>query len=194
MVLLLNDKQTMQVFLYRYDAAGSLLDGGWLVTGGSDKDDKVLSSVVKFANNQWQEHSSMPNGVRGHCQVTVGGNVFVIGGESDQRAVSSVYKLIGDSWTEISSIKIARTGHMCSVLNGVIYVMGGIGDGEYLTSVETLPCGSDDWKEGPPLPGPVTLGQSVVNGNTVLVMGGYISSGLNEGNANIYRSLGYGRG
>jgi len=171
-------------FNKRYMAAGSLYEGGWLVTGGDDDASNILSTVLYYTNDKWVEYPDMPDSVQGHCQVTVGSEVFVIGG-ADVYTLSTVYKLSGGTWSVLPSIKTARWGHMCSVLDNVIYVMGGHGYGNYLTSVETLLPGSNDWVEGPPLPGAVDFGQSVVFRDTVFVMGGYSSYGVS--NTNIYQ-------
>ena len=65
--------------------------------------------------------------------------------------------------------------------------MGGkdIGGNNILTSVEMLHPGSNEWVEGPPLPGALWNGQSVVYSNTVFVMGGLSSGGVS--NTKIYR-------
>ena len=147
-----------QVFVYRYEAAGSLVGGGWLVTGGSDGG--LLSSAVLYSNGAWHDYASMPDGVKRHCQVTVGNEVFVIGGLNGDGPVSTVYKLSHGIWFKFSSLKTRRWGHMCSVLCGNIYVMVGVGN--YLNSTELLRHGSNEWVPGPPLPGPVYHGQSVI--------------------------------
>merc|ERR1711970_888931 len=65
-------------FNKRLVAAGSLLEDGWLVTGGIDDSSNGLSSVIYYANDEWIEYPSMPFGVRDHCHVTVDSDVFVI--------------------------------------------------------------------------------------------------------------------
>ena len=102
-----------------------------------------------------------------------------------------MYKLSGGTWTVFPSIKTARAGHMCSVLDNVIYVMGGSdGSHYYLSSVEILLPGSNDWVEGPPLPGAVGGGQSVVYRDAVFVMGGHSSKNPSVSNTNIYKLAG----
>ena len=134
------------------------MGGGWLVTGGSDGG--LLSSAVLYSNGAWHDYASMPDGVKRHCQVTVGNEVFVIGGLNGDGPVSTVYKLSHGIWFKFSSLKTRRWGHMCSVLDGTIYVMVGVGN--YLNSTELLRHGSNEWVPGPPLPGPVYHGQSVI--------------------------------
>ena len=64
----------------RYAAAGSLTsDGEWLVTGGTD-DTGRLSSTELLSGGTWQAGPSMVEPVAGHCQVTLGGVVYIIGG------------------------------------------------------------------------------------------------------------------
>ena len=65
--------------------------------------------------------------------------------------------------------------------------MGGkdVGGNKILTSLEMLHPGSNEWVEGPPLPGAVWNGQSVVYGNTVFVLRGLSSGGVS--NTKIYR-------
>ena len=176
------------MFVYRSEAAGSLWDGGWLVTGGDDSSSK-LSSVLVYSNDEWQEYTSLPVGLDEHCQVTVGSDVFVIGGlirNGGSSAVSTVYKLSDGIWTIFSSIKTPRRKHMCSVLNGTIYVMGGVGYpvSGYFSSVEMLTPASNDLVAGPPLPAAVLDGQSVLYNNTVFVLGGWSNNVVNTG---IYR-------
>jgi len=177
-------------FNIRYSAAGSLLEGGWLVTGGRDYAYNLLSSVLYYTNDKWVEYPDMPGSVDAHCQVTVGSEVFVIGGYKRYDPLSTVYKLSGGTWSVLPSIKTAREGHMCSVLDNVIYVMGGSDGYNCLTSVEMLLPGSNDWVEGPPLPGAVGGGQSVVYRDAVFVMGGHSSNNPSVSNTNIYKLAG----
>ena len=67
--------------------------------------------------------------------------------------------------------------------------MGGkdVGGNNILTSVEMLHPGSYEWVEGPPLPGALWNGQSVVYSNTVFVIGGLSSGGVSVSNTKIYR-------
>jgi len=177
-------------FNKRSVAAGSLVEGGWLVTGGYDGS-YLLSSVVLYRDDEWHDYASMPASVVRHCQVTVDSDVYVIGGYNNG-AVSTVYKLSDGAWYEFSSLKTHRYGHMCSVLGGTIYVMGGYdGDNDgyddhnYLNSVELLHPGSDEWVPGPTLPGAVYRGQSVIHDNTLYVLGGRSYSDVD--NTAIYR-------
>ena len=65
--------------------------------------------------------------------------------------------------------------------------MGGVYDPTmtYFSSVEMLTPGSNDWVAGPPLPGPVERGQSVIHNDTIVVVGG--NSYLGVVNTGIYR-------
>merc|ERR1719347_2034219 len=116
----------------------------------------------------------MPISLQWHCQVTIGGDVFVIGGYSSYSAVSSVYKLSDGIWILHSDIKTPRFNPMCSVMDDNIFVISG--KDEYynvLPSVEVLSTGSNDWVEGPSLPedisGSVRNSHSVVFENSLYV-------------------------
>jgi len=154
-------------FNKREDAASSFVGGDWLVTGGHDPYDE-FSSALLYESDIWQEYLSMPSRLQSHCQVTVGGDVFVIGGSNiENSALSSVYKLSEGIWSVFSSLKTARSGHMCSVMGDNIFVISGEDDYYHtLRSVEVLSPGSNVWVDGPSLPEDISW--SIRNSHSVV--------------------------
>jgi len=161
-------------FNYRSKAASSMMTGGgWLVSGGTvgrldGGGFNRSSSASLYSNNHWEEYSSVPVEVTGHCQVTLGDTVYIIGGRnsSNDMPVSTVYKLNDGTWTEYHSINWERYNHICAVLDNTVYVMGG----SAWESVEVLRPDSNGWVFGPSLPGTTYNGQAVVYNGTLYVV------------------------
>jgi hypothetical protein len=115
--------------------------------------------------------------------------VMVIGGvQNDQRSGKTFYFTLGEeSWTERPELKNKRGYHSCGKIRRnkesqemSIIVAGGGYDGSYLSSVEILDEGSNEWQTGPELPLGISYSQMVEdqNGGVVLI-GGLSSSYVN---------------
>ena len=61
-----------------------LPDGRWLVSGGwKDYEEGFVGTTQIYSERQgWLDYVPLPGKLEGHCQVTVGDDVFVIGGTS----------------------------------------------------------------------------------------------------------------
>ncbi len=169
-------------------AAAQLQDGKLLVTGGYVSFGSSLNSAEMLTEEGWESNlPSLPVTILGHCMFTVNSTtVMVIGGRQDgQISGKTFYFTFGEeSWTEGPELKNKREGHSCGRIRRnkesqemSIIVAGGY-DGSYLSSVEILDEGSNEWQTGPELPFGILFSQIVEdqNGGVVLI-GGFSSSG-----------------
>jgi hypothetical protein len=175
-------------------AAAQLKDGKLIVTGGSDDSDgsySDLNSAELLTEEGWESNiPSLPVTINGHCMVTVNSTtVMVIGGYQNGKGYpgKSFYFTFGDeSWTEGPELKIKRVDHSCGKIRRnkesqemSIIVAGGWDswDGSYLSSVEILDEGSNEWQTGPELPFGFRYSQMVEDQNEgVVLIGGESSS------------------
>jgi N-acetylneuraminic acid mutarotase len=169
-------------------AAAQLQDGKLLVTGGFDGSGSHLNSAEMLTEEGWESNiPSLPFTIRAHCMVTVNSTtVMAIGGEQNgQYSGKTFYFTVGEeSWTKGPELKIKRSSHSCGKIRRdkesqemSIIVAGGSDDSSYLSSVEILDEGSNEWQTGPELPFAIGFSQMVEdqNGGVVLI-GGYSSS------------------
>jgi N-acetylneuraminic acid mutarotase len=166
-------------------AAAQLKDGKLLVTGGYDG--SSLNSAEMLTEEGWESNiPSLPVTIYGHCMVTVNSTtVMAIGGlQNYQFSGKTFYFTFGEgSWTEGPELKNKRRYHSCGKIRRnkesqemSIIVAGGF-DKSYLSSVEILDEGSNEWQTGPELLFGISFSQMVEdqNGGVVLI-GGYSSS------------------
>jgi len=164
-------------------AAAQLKDGKLLVTGGYDG--SSLNSAEMLTKEGWE--SNLPSllvNIHAHCMVTLNSTtVMAIGGsQNDQSSRKTFYFTIGDeSWTEGPKLKNIRFDHRCGKIRRnkesqemSIIVAGGYDDGfSYLSSVEILDEGYNEWRTGPELPFGI-FGSQIIedqNGGLVLIGG-----------------------
>jgi hypothetical protein len=171
-------------------AAAQLPDGNFLVTGGADGSGSILKSAEMLTEEGWESNiPSLPNTISCHCMVTVNSTtVMAIGGIINAfYSGKTFYFTFGEeSWTEGPELKNIRFFRSCGKIGRnkesqemSIIVAGGWG-GSYLSSVEILDEGSNEWQRGPELPFGITESQMVEdqNGGVVLI-GGRSSSVFN---------------
>ena len=73
-------KELPSLSVNRYEAAGSITEAGWLVTGGSERwGYGSHSSSDLYKDGVWTSGPTLPTPTNGHCQVTEGGKVIVAG-------------------------------------------------------------------------------------------------------------------
>jgi N-acetylneuraminic acid mutarotase len=174
-----------------YAAAAQLKDGQLLVTGGFDVSASGLNSAEMFTEEGWESNiPSLPVTIFGHCMVTVNlTTVMVIGGyQNSPISGKTFYFTFGEeSWTEGPDLKNIRVLHSCGKIRRnkerqemSIIVAGGYDGSSYLSSVEILHEGSNEWQTGPELPFGIYGSQMVEdhNGGVVLI-GGELSSDVN---------------
>jgi N-acetylneuraminic acid mutarotase len=179
-----------------YAAAAQLKDGKLLVIGGHDEIyiykwllPFYLKSAEMLSEEGWESNiPSLPVTIYGHCMVTVNSTtVMVIGGSQDsQYSGKTFYFTFGEeSWTEGPELKNKRRYHSCGKIRrnkesqemSIIVAGGSDSFFSYLSSVEILDEGSNDWQTGPALPFGIDESQIVEdqNGGVVLI-GGYSPS------------------
>jgi hypothetical protein len=168
-------------------AAAQLQDGKILVTAGSDGSGSDLNSAEMLTEEGWDSNiPSLPVTIWAHCMVTVNSTtVMAIGGfQNGQRSGKTFYFTFGeDSLTEGPELKNKREDHSCGKIRRnkesqeMSIIVAGGNDGSYLSSVEILDEGSNEWETGPELPFGIDESQMVEdqNGGVVLI-GGFSSS------------------
>jgi hypothetical protein len=171
-------------------AAAQLQDGKLLVTGGKDGPDSYLYSAEMLTEEGWESNiPSLPVTIWAHCMVAVNSTtVMAIGGyQNRQNSGKTFYFTFGEeSWTEGPELKDKRRFHSCGKIRrnkdsqemSIIVAGGWDGGSSYLSSVEILDEGSNEWQTGPELPFGIDNSQMVEdqNGGVVLI-GGRSSSG-----------------
>jgi hypothetical protein len=170
-------------------AAAQLKDGQLLVTGGDDGSAFLSSNSAEMLTEEgWESNIlSLPVIINGHCMVTVNSTtVMVIGGvQNGQYSGKTFYFTFGEeSWTEGPELKNKRAVHSCGKIRRnkesqemSIIVAGGY-DGSYLSSVEVLDEGSNEWQTGPELPFGIGFSQMVEDQNGGVVLNGGFSSAV----------------
>jgi hypothetical protein len=170
-------------------AAAQLKDGKLLVTGGSD-DSVYLNSAEMLTEEGWESNiPSLPVTISAHCMVTINSTtVMAIGGWQNGYSGKTFYFTVGEeSWTEGPELNNKRDFHSCGKIRTKkesqemsIIVAGGSGGSSYLSSVEILDEGSNEWQTGPELPFGIYISRMVEdqNGGVVLI-GGESSSFAN---------------
>jgi hypothetical protein len=171
----------------RVDAAAAQLQNGkLLVTGGFDGSGYHLNSAEMLTEEGWENNiPSFPVTIAGHCMVTVNSTtVMAIGGWHNGYSGKTFYFTFGEeSWTEGPDLKSKRGYFSCGKIRRDkesqemnIIVAGGF-DGSYLSSVEILHEGSNEWQTGPELPFGIAWSQMVEDQNGgVILIGGYSPS------------------
>ncbi len=179
----------------RYFAvAAQLQDGKILVTGGLDDsyagpNGTYLNSAEMLTEEGCESNiPSLPVIINAHCMVTVNSTtVMVIGGyQNNQYSGKTFYFTFGEeSWTEGPELKNKRRSHSCGKIRRdkdsqemSIIVAGGHDGSSYLSSVEILHEGSNEWQTGSELPFGIWLSQMVEDPNGGVVLIGGESSSL----------------
>jgi hypothetical protein len=172
-----------------FAAAAQLKDGKLLVTGGYDASYSDLNSAEMLTEEGWESNiPSLPVSIRSHCMVTVNSTtVMVIGGRQNvQISGKTFYFTFGEeSWTKGPALKIKRGYHSCGKIQRnkesqeMSIIVAGGSDGSYLSSaylssVEILDEGSNEWHTSPELPFGFDNSQLVEDQNGgVILIGGY---------------------
>jgi N-acetylneuraminic acid mutarotase len=175
-------------------AAAQLPDSKLLVTGGYDGSGSSLKSAEMLTEEGWESNiPSLPVTIWGHCMVTVNSTtVMVIAGvQNGQICGKTFFFTFGEgSWTEGPELKNKRYLHSCGKIKRnkesqemSIIVAGSYYGSSYLSSVQILDEGSNEWQTGPELPFGIHISQMVEdqNGGVVLI-GGESSSVSNLDN------------
>jgi hypothetical protein len=172
-------------------ALAQLPNGKLLVTGGSNGLGDGLGSAEMLTKDGWESNiASLPIRIVSHCMVTINSTtVMVIGGMNNGRwSRMTFYFTIGEeSMIEGPELNSKRSDHSCGRIKkdkegqelSIIVAGGWAGGSSYLSSVEILDDGSNEWQTGPELPFGIERSQMVEdqNGGVVLI-GGDSSSGI----------------
>jgi hypothetical protein len=169
-------------------AAAQLPDGKLLVTGGVDASGSALNSAEMLTEEGWESNiPSLPVTIRNHCMVTVNSTtVMAIGGYQNGYSAKTFYFTVGEeSWTEGPELKNKRGYHSCGKIRrnkesqemSIVVAGGDDGGSSYLSSVEILHEGSNEWQTGPELPFGIHSSEMVEDQNGGVVLIGGESSG-----------------
>ena len=137
----------------------------------------------------WESNiPSLPVAIYGHCMVTVNSStVMVIGGyQNDQISGKTFFFTSGEeSWTQGPELKSLRVNTACGKIRTnkesqemSIIVAGGSGGSSFLSSVEILDEGSNEWRTGPEHPSEIVGSQMVEDQNGGVVLIGGLSSSV----------------
>ncbi len=166
-------------------AAAQLKDGKLLVTGGLNGSGSYLKSAEMLTEEGWESNiPSLPVTIVYHCMVNVNSTTVMAIGEiqngQDFSGKTFYYTFGEESWTEGTELKNKRADHSCGKIRKnkesqdmSIIVAGGVDGSSYLSSVEILDEGSNEWQTGPELPFGIYNSQMVEdpNGGVVLIGG-----------------------
>ena len=155
--------------------------GSWLVSGGMQNGAYVQTTEMRRVDGNWENGPDLTSALHDHCQLQLGGKVFIVGGRGVGSTPSSdTFFLDGNVWTAVSSMEKAREFHSCVEFLGKIYSIGGEdGLGGKLSTVEIYDPDLDKWEPGPVLPTAVSKAQVINYKDTLYLVGG-------EGNTQVY--------
>merc|ERR1712179_503773 len=109
--------------------AASWTKKGLFVTGGYNGGNNWHAYTEYLTEEgEWVYGPDLPDRMGGHCQLTVGSDVYILGGQnSNISGLPSVYKLSEDSaaWSPVANMEHGRYLHSCALHDDYIYVMGG---------------------------------------------------------------------
>jgi hypothetical protein len=180
---------SMSMSLARYAAAAAtfqndkiLVTGGWTNLGS-------LNSVEIFEEfYAWKTTNPyLPVTFSEHCLVALSSTTVmaISGRQNGQHSGKTFYFTVGDvKWTEGPELKNKRSYQSCGRIRKdkesqemSVIVAGGHDGLSYLSSVEILDEGSNEWRSGPELPLDVRLSQMVEDQNGgVILVGGQLES------------------
>ncbi len=169
-------------------AAAQLQDGKILGTGGYKGAGFSINSTEILTEEGWgNKIPSLPVNISFHCMVTVNSTtVIVIGGfQNGQISGKTFFFTFGEeSWSEGPELKSKRDFHSCGKIRRdkesqemSIIVAGGWDGSSFLSSVQILDAGSNEWQPRPQLPFGIDESEMVEDQNGgVILIGGESSS------------------
>ena len=162
----------------RTRAAGVMLsNASWVVLGGSNLNDDPLPTVEVMTDGLFMEGIMWPEAVSGHCIRNFNGShAFVAGGEGKFGLLSTAYFLNVDNsnFHQVENpMRYPRSGHVCGFANlekGDRFAV--VAGGFEILEVELLSIHSLKWKSGPMLPHELNWAASIMNDDTMVIIGG----------------------
>lgn len=169
----------------QFATANFVEDDRLLILGGYY--DRDTSQNVGVNGTVWPG-PHLPNGVHGHCTVSIDNTtLMVIGGHTGTpipTALSYFYDISTQTWSHGPRLSSERYFHSCGILrhgpnNFTVVVAGGLG--KVNTAVEMWTNGAKDWVTGPKLPESLHGSVMVSHSQGVTLIGGEYSSGNLKG-------------
>jgi hypothetical protein len=154
----------------------------FILTGGRTSSSGYLSTVYSQKVKDFeQETPNLPVSIGFHCMVMLNSSALFLIGGFNGITFSDTYIMNTEGskrWVSGPSLKFARREHSCSRIKSKpktsesfsIVVAGGYG---YMSSVEALDEGSNEWRQGPDLPFGMSGGAMVEDpmGGVILIGG-----------------------
>lgn len=140
----------------RHHAAAAVLGPHVHLTGGaaSVRDWTPRSEVWRLeVGGGWSTVAPMPEGRQGHAMVEAGGALYVLGGVGDTSR-TLIFRERG-GWTAGAPLLVARDHLRAASFQSEIWVLGGRA-GRPTTRVDIYDPAADTFREGPPLPEPMS--------------------------------------
>jgi len=146
--------------------ARSLFPNNQLFMSGGESGYAYHNTVYLQKNRGWEQQTfNLSVATEYHCMVFLNSSaLFVIGGWAQfSSCLKNTYIMNTDeskAWVSGPSLQFGRQHHSCSRIKSnlkksesfSIVVAGGYGFQGYMSSVEVLDEGSNEWREGPDLP------------------------------------------
>jgi hypothetical protein len=166
----------------RHHLAAVGLDGAVYVSGGAaavtDGTPRPETWVLDAGGTAWRAIAPMPDGRFGHRMVALEGVVYAVGGLPGPGAVARepvatlAYDPTAAAWQERAPLPLNRDHLAVVAVEGEIWAIGGRAGGTNHQRVDIYDPAVDEWRDGPPLPEPVSGASEGAVGSVVLLSGG----------------------
>ena len=167
--------------------AAQLGNGKVLVTGGFNGSSQLNGAEMLNEVGWENEVTALPFTVAFHCMVAINSTTLMLIGGLQNGLISGktyYFNSVGHIWTEGPELNHNRIDPSCKRIRTdqrnqktSIIVAGGGDSSSYISSVEILDEGSNEWRVGPELPLNISLAQFVGSENEgVILIGGYLNS------------------
>ena len=168
-----------------HHAAATAVDKDVYLSGGarSTTNWEPVDDVVRLRPGKgWDFVATMPEGRQGHAMVTIGDKLYIVGGVGETDA-TLIYDISDRTWTMGAPLPGGRDHLRAIVRNGHVWALGGR-SGKPTGRVDVYFPEDDEWKQGLPLPEPMSaMAVGVIDGDVHVVgsedpsfIGGGVSS------------------
>ncbi|MHB1022218.1 MAG: Kelch repeat-containing protein [Acidobacteriaceae bacterium] len=184
------------IALPRAGYAAGVLDGRWIVAGGSywTPEGKRRTTAVDALDahcNCWSTLPSMPIAMSDAASVTIGNKLYVLGGADDAGSSRAVYDFDGKHWVHRQDMQLpeARMSGAAVTDGHRIYLLGGIStEGDYSSGLRSAwsmdpEHAKDGWRRLPDCPCDprISFAATMLHGR-ILLFGGYRAAGSEHQN------------